>query len=89
MNRRLKKKKYKQFQKQFCEPPFYGKRGYAGWQCNKCGWNSLAADQDHNMGYLLDTTERYFDFGYDYEIEYICPVCGNVFSYIDGVKIYY
>ena len=37
MNKRIKKKKFKQFQKQFCEPPFYEEKGYAEWQCKRCG----------------------------------------------------
>lgn len=83
MNKRIKKKKFKLFQRQFCEPPFYGNKGYAEWQCDKCGWDSLDADQECLMGKILWHMGGFYD--YQFEVEYKCPVCGNVFSYVDGV----
>lgn len=81
MNKRIKKKKFKQFQKQFCEPPFYEK-GYAEWQCKKCGWDSLSADDECKMGKILWQRGGFYDYGF--EVEYKCPVCGSIFSYVDG-----
>ena len=78
MNKRIKKKKFKQFR----EPPFYEEKGYAEWQCKRCGWDSLSADDECRMGKILWKHGGFCD--YEFEVEYKCPVCGSIFSYVDG-----
>lgn len=88
MNKRIKKKKFKQYHKQFCHESYdyqqgWTKRKYAHYQCPKCGWDSLEADSDDmGMAKILWTTGGFYD--YKFEAEYKCPVCGTVFSFIDG-----
>lgn len=48
----------------------------------KCGWDSLSADDECRMGKTLWQRGGFYDF--EFEVEYKCPVCGNVFSYVDG-----
>lgn len=85
MNKRIKKKKIKRFHRRFCSPPFYdGKRyRYQEYQCDRCGWDSLDADPDCQFGKILWQSGGFYDL--EFEVEYKCPVCGNVFSYMDGV----
>lgn len=76
MNKRTKKKKFKQHHKQFCYPIKYE------FQCPKCGWDSIEADEDGKIGEIL--WEQYYPDGMDYEIKYKCPLCGTEFGYVDG-----
>ena len=50
MNKRIKKKKFKQYHMQFCHVSYAYERGWTkykyseSYQCPKCGWDSLDAD---------------------------------------------
>ena len=88
MNKRIKKKRRKQYHKQFCHESFeyqhgYSKRKYAADQCPKCGWDSDQADTEYQMARILWRRGGFFDM--QFEAEYTCPVCNTVFSFIDGV----
>lgn len=76
MNKRIRKKHFKQYHKQFCHTPT------CSYQCPKCGWDSLQADEDCSLGKILWQTGGFTD--YEFMVEYKCPVCGTVFSYVDG-----
>lgn len=89
MNKRIKKKKFKQYHIQFCHVSYAYERGWTkykyseSYQCPKCGWDSLDADdEDMKMGKVLWKHGGFYD--YECEVEYKCPVCGTVFSFIDG-----
>lgn len=88
MNQRIKNKKLKQYHKQFCRggwnPKTFDYDGtcLAEWQCPKCGWDTLEADEEMAMGKILWSRGDFYD--YEFEIEYKCPVCGTVFSYCEG-----
>lgn len=90
MNRRIKKKRFKMYHKQFCHPSWHYKMGLVKrpkdqldpYQCPKCCWDSLDADEDLELGRILWWYNGYE--GSSFEIEYKCPVCGTVFSYEDG-----
>lgn len=87
MNKRIRKKKFKQYHKQFCHLDIgyeqgWSKRKFDSYQCPKCGWDSLDADEEMKLGKLLWQTGGFYD--YSFEVEYKCPCCGTIFSYIDG-----
>lgn len=87
MNKRVRKKKYKQYHRQFCYESFPYRQGWTKdkysdlYQCPNCGWDSLA-DGDYKIGKVLWKHGGFYD--YEFEIEYKCPVCGTIFSYVDG-----
>ncbi len=89
MNKRIKKKKFKQYHKQFCHESFAYRQGWTSnkysevYQCIECGWDSLEADEDMKLGHILWSTGGFYDL--EFEVEYKCPVCGNIFRYCDGV----
>ena len=78
MNKRIRKKRFKNYHKRFCHP---SDKRYS-WQCPKCGWDSLEADENCSLGRILWQRGGFTD--YEFEIEYKCPVCGTIFSYVDG-----
>lgn len=81
MNRRIEKKKFKQYHKQFCHDK--REKGFLeSWQCPKCGWDTLEADEEMEMGKIIWERGGFYD--YEFEAEYKCPVCGTVFSFCDG-----
>lgn len=77
MNKRQKKKRWKEYHKQFCR-----KDTKYDWCCPNCGWDSLDADEEIHMGRIVWQYGSFYD--YSFEVEYKCPVCGTVFSYVDG-----
>ena len=77
MNKRQRKKNYKNYHKQFCYKPS------DSYQCPKCGWDSAIADEEIKLGKIISSRGGFYD--YYFEVEYKCPVCGTVFSYTDGV----
>ena len=89
MNKRIKKKKYKQYHRQFCHVSYAYKQRWTkdkysdSYQCPKCGWDSLDADSANmKMAKILWNHGSFYD--YEFEAEYKCPVCGTIFSYVDG-----
>lgn len=88
MNQRIKKKKFKEYHKQFCHTSHEYDLGWTkdkysnDTQCPKCGWDSLDADENLEMGTILWKRGGFYD--YSFEVEYKCPLCRTIFSYIDG-----
>ncbi len=88
LNKRIRKKKFKRYHKQFCHESFAYRHGLTknkyseSSQCSECGWDALEADEDMKLGHILWSRGGFYD--YEFEVEYKCPVCGNVFSYCDG-----
>lgn len=87
MNKRIKKKKIKQYNQLFCHLSYeylhnMSRNKYCSYQCPNCGWDALEADEELKMGKVLWQTGDFYD--YSFEVEYKCPCCGTVFSYIDG-----
>ena len=88
MNKSIRKKKFKQFQRIFCHEGYAYQQGWTKnkysdeWQCPKCGWDSLDSDPNCEMGKILWQHGGFYD--YEFEVEYKCPVCGTTFSYMDG-----
>lgn len=78
MNKRQRKKSNKNFHKQFCCRVIKESN-----QCPKCGWDAVMADPDLQLGRILWRRGGFYDL--EFEVEYKCPVCGTVFSYMDGV----
>lgn len=80
MNKRIKKKKFKEYHKRFCNDLFENEDN--DWECPKCHWDSLDADEEMK---LIDKIE--YDYGYlhsRFELFYTCPVCNTKFSYWDS-----
>lgn len=79
MNKRIKKKKFKEYHKTFCS-----ESNSSEWECPKCNWDSLSADDDMK---LADKTETHYGyFTNDFEVFYTCPVCNTKFSYWDSTS---
>ena len=89
MRARQKKKNFKNYHRQFCHTSWEYEQGYSknkyseSTQCPNCGWDSLMADENLEMGKILWSHGGFYD--HEFEVEYRCPLCGTTFSYVDGV----
>lgn len=67
MNRRLEKKKAKKY---------ISTERTGNWQCDKCGWDSKLDPSTSNKKVTIKD-------GIWKQVHCTCPICRNVFSYIE------
>lgn len=74
MNKRIKKKKLKNYHKRFCND------GIEDYNCPKCSWDSIDADDYLE---LAKNVVKYPDGSF--EVKYNCPICNTEFEYWDSI----